>query len=64
MREVCNQYAGDFEEENIYNAYKQNKLKNFLCNDKGRHCANMRKATTKSGKKLKNKTTKDAKEEL
>ncbi|XP_038060508.1 marginal zone B- and B1-cell-specific protein-like [Patiria miniata] len=64
MREVCNQYAGDLEEENIYNAYKENKLQNFLCYEKGRHCAKVAGSKTKDSNKKINKTKKEAKEEL
>ncbi|XP_022080727.1 marginal zone B- and B1-cell-specific protein-like [Acanthaster planci] len=51
MREVCTQYAGDLEEENIYNAYKEKELQKFLCYDEGRHCAKV--AKNKDGKKTK-----------
>ncbi|XP_033643734.1 marginal zone B- and B1-cell-specific protein-like [Asterias rubens] len=53
MQQVCNQYIGDFEEETIYDTYKKNTMKEFLCFKEGRHCA-------KKDKKKQKKTTKKA----
>ena len=66
MQQVCNQYAGNFEEDNIYNAYKKDNLKQFLCYGKRGHCAKVAKnQPKKESKKQKNKTKKhDGKEEL
>ncbi|XP_071952860.1 marginal zone B- and B1-cell-specific protein-like [Antedon mediterranea] len=62
LMQLCDTYVGELGEEEIYEAYKEGKLQDFVCRQPGQDCYNYKEPTKKS-KKKKNKKQK-SKEEL
>ena len=61
--QMCGEYVGDLGEEEIYEAYKEGKLQDFVCRQPGQDCYKHEQKMKNKKKKLDNKTKK-SKEEL